>query len=474
MSAKDSYNVRKNHEIVAPDGGWGYAIVIAAVINISISTMFLSSYGRLFKAFLQEIGVRSDNATLIFGVSSFSTALGGYLTSPLLRLMSPRMLTFISTLIFNAGVICILLVKSVFAFHICQGILQGIGCGFAYNLSCTIINDYFVKKRLLAISLAHSAIAAINMLGPPLLKWSLNEFGFRGTVLLMSGLSIHNFIAVALMHPVSLHMKRVESTGSYEKLVHDKKSNEESAFVPFIKITKPDGNLSKSGEKNIALELKEGENIEKGIKWIDKTLCRTFLMSCVCVGPALALFVDAMYADIFPQALYIAGWDKDSLALALSLYQIGDLIMRILFIFLSNWLQKFGSQELYVLGVTIGLVSRLGMLWSKSRIAILLYIVVVGTSHGAISVLVPLVVADAVPSDKFSTALGMLMMLTGLINLVIGPAIGAVRELSESNGPAFYLIASCFAIIVLFWSIELCYKRNKHKRLQRKEYLQKK
>ncbi|XP_026739066.1 monocarboxylate transporter 6-like isoform X2 [Trichoplusia ni] len=436
--------------------------------------MFLSSYGLLFKAFLQEIGVRPTQATLIFGVSSFSTALGGYLTSPLLRLMSLRMLTFISTLIFNAGVICILLVKSVFAFHICQGILQGLGFGFAYNLSYTIINDYFVKKRLMAISLGHTAIAAINMLGPPLLKWSLNEFGFRGTVLLMSGLSLHNFISVALMQPVDWHMKRVElSTGSNEKLLHDKKRSEEAAIVPFIKITKPDGNLSKSGEK-ISSEFKEDDVIEKGIKWIDKSLCRTFLMSCVCVGPALALFADAMYADIFPQALHIAGWDKNNLALALSLYGVGDLVMRILFIFLSSWLQQFGSQELYILGVTIGLVSRLGMLWSKSRIPILLYIVVVGTSHCAVNILIPLVVADAVPSDKFTTALGMLMMLTGLINLVIGPAIGAVRELSESNGPAFYLIASCFAIIVLFWSIELCYKRNKHKRLQRREYLQKK
>lgn len=35
---------------------------------------------------------------------------------------------------------------------------QGLGFGFAYNLSYTIINDYFVKKRLMAISLGHTAI----------------------------------------------------------------------------------------------------------------------------------------------------------------------------------------------------------------------------------------------------------------------------------------------------------------------------
>lgn len=39
-------------------------------------------------------------------------------------------------------------------------------------------------------------------------KWSLNEFGFRGTVLLVSGLMMQNFIAAALLQPVEWHMKK--------------------------------------------------------------------------------------------------------------------------------------------------------------------------------------------------------------------------------------------------------------------------
>lgn len=34
MSAKDKTNVNKTYEKVAPDGGWGYMIAIAVVINI--------------------------------------------------------------------------------------------------------------------------------------------------------------------------------------------------------------------------------------------------------------------------------------------------------------------------------------------------------------------------------------------------------------------------------------------------------
>ena len=34
MSAKDSNKVKKKIEFVAPDGGWGYMIAIAVIINI--------------------------------------------------------------------------------------------------------------------------------------------------------------------------------------------------------------------------------------------------------------------------------------------------------------------------------------------------------------------------------------------------------------------------------------------------------
>lgn len=64
-----------------------------------------------------------------------------------------------------------------------------------------------------------------------------------------------------------------------------------------------------------------------------------------------------------------------------------------------------------------------GTLWSKSFIAKMVYIPLVGASHCAVTILIPLLVADAVKPDKFTSALGMLMMVTGLVSVVLGPAI---------------------------------------------------
>lgn len=50
---------------------------------------------------------------------------------------------------------------------------------------------------------------------------------------------------------------------------------------------------------------------------------------------------------------------------------------------------------------------------------------------------------------------------------------GAIRDLTDSYNTAFYLLTSCFAIIALFWSIELCYKKNKEKRKIQRENLEK-
>uniref|UniRef100_A0A2A4K5J0 Major facilitator superfamily (MFS) profile domain-containing protein n=1 Tax=Heliothis virescens TaxID=7102 RepID=A0A2A4K5J0_HELVI len=450
MIASDLNNVNKKYKNVPPDGGWGYMIAVAVIILSSTSTAFVSSYNMLFKEFLRDIGRSSTDVSLIPSVGVTCIALAGFLTNPLLSLMSHRMLTLVAVLIFNTGVVCILFVKSVFTFHVCYGILQGLGMGFMYNLSCSILNDYFVKRPLMIISLIQSVVAIASIMAPLLVKWSLDRYGFRDTMILLSGLTLHNFIAVTLMHPAKWHMKKVEIDCSNEKFLPEKQQSEDLNAIPIIKLTNADGNILNANDK-----LYLAENDDTGINFrkilnllIDKSLYEGFLLSCVCAGPALALFADTTYSSIISQALHTAGWvKKENVALANTLYNIGDLVMRLLFLLLSNWFHKLGSQELYVLGVTLGLVSRLGMLWSKSFIAIMIFISLVGVSHCAVTILVPLVVGDAVPAKKFTSALGMLMMLTGIVNLVLGPAIGAVRDLSESHGPVFYLIASCFAII---------------------------
>ncbi|CAG9796390.1 unnamed protein product [Diatraea saccharalis] len=64
--------------------------------------------------------------------------------------MSLRKLALVGATLYNSGVILLVFTNSIEPFFICVGLLQGAGIGFIYNVTYTILNEYFVQKRLFA------------------------------------------------------------------------------------------------------------------------------------------------------------------------------------------------------------------------------------------------------------------------------------------------------------------------------------
>lgn len=67
------------------------------------------------------------------------------------------------------------------------------------------------------------AVAAI--LAPWAVNWSAEIYGFRGTLILISAVSLQSFVACALMQPVEWHLKKVyvtPGTFSFVETLSDK------------------------------------------------------------------------------------------------------------------------------------------------------------------------------------------------------------------------------------------------------------
>nr|XP_034839206.1 monocarboxylate transporter 1-like [Maniola hyperantus] len=338
-----------------------------------------------------------------------------------------------------------------------------------------MLNNYFVKRRLLANSFTQTVVAACAFVTPQFVKWTTEMYGNRGTFLLISAISMHSFFAMAVMQPVSWHMKRVEVPEDKENetkllLVKDKKYvTKKEDLSASIKSYNKSENIAKETDENIKTVGDKARDHNSRLKKfihhiIDVSLFRTFFLSNACVGAALSLFTEMTYTLMVPQALYFMGWNENQVAWAVSLNALGDLVTRFLLIFMSSVLAKFGSHEIYVAGLAIAFGSRIGMLWSDNRLAITTFMTIMGISRCIIMVLTPVVVADAVVIEQFSAAMGLLFLIFGLFNLFVGPVIGAVRDLTDSYTTAFYILTSFYAIVFIFWSIELLYKKTKHRR----------
>ncbi|KAG6460009.1 hypothetical protein O3G_MSEX011722 [Manduca sexta] len=479
MSVKENVTAnQKKYKLVPPDGGFGYLIIVSSILHYSSIASFVGCFGLIYNDFMKEIGITSTRVNLLLGITALCIAAGAFFTNSFLKIMSKRKLALVAAITFDLGTLGTVFAKSEGWFFFYQAIVQGLGSGFFYSLVPTILNDYFVTKRLFAFSFVQTITAICAMIAPMFVKWSLDTYGYRGTLLFIAGLSIHNIIAAVLMQPVEWHMKRVEIVDKNEMQIllleekKERKEKEANAEVPTVKLTDVECPTAAVSDNEKVYDFtkppKKKSCLRRVIESIiDLSVTKQLLLSCVSYGPALCGYADGGYSLILPQALYAKEWDQYNVALALSFVAFGDLVTRFLLIFTSKCLLKLGSQEVYVIGIAVAFLSRFAMMWTQNKILILICLSLTGAAHCIICVLIPMVVSDVVSPEKFTSAMGVVMMLTGVTFIILGPAIGAIRDLTNSYAVANYIFMSCYAIIVLFWSIELVYKKNKHKRVQR-------
>ncbi|KAJ2948060.1 hypothetical protein O0L34_g9857 [Tuta absoluta] len=451
----------KRYKKIPPDGGWGYMICVAAIINNCATSMFLGSFGIIYKEFMEQQKITSKTVTLLTGINFMLAAFSGFVTSHLLKYLSIRMAAFIASCLFNAGILCTVFVNTTPLFFLCQGI-QYIGLGILYTTSSISVNDYFLEKRLLAVSLTQTCTAAAAMIAPELVAICLRSLGYRDTLMVISAISLHTFIGVALLQPVSKHLLRVELEGVADEMVllaGEKPAPDLPVTTPTITLTDTDS----------PFEVESTAKREKGTKNIcneifDAVILKKFVLSNASMGPCYCYFADNIFSLMLPQALY--SWDltKTQAAHAISLIAFGDLITRASFVLTSKWLTKLGHQEVYIAFAFLAFLSRIMMLWTESTTAMMVFVTMIGISRCGHFLLPPLILADYFGSELFPKALGLYLLVTGIMTMTLGPAVGAIRDLTNSYSTAFYIITCCYPIVVLFWIMELIYKRNKHRR----------
>uniref|UniRef100_A0A2A4K764 Major facilitator superfamily (MFS) profile domain-containing protein n=1 Tax=Heliothis virescens TaxID=7102 RepID=A0A2A4K764_HELVI len=458
----------KKYEYVPPDGGWGYLVAISAIICFSTTTSFSGSFGIMFNEFINEVSMSSASVTLLSGIYSLAIAFTGFFTSALLSIMSMRWLAFTASVIFAFGTFGAVIMTTPFMFFLTAGVLQGAGLGILYNLSCTIINDYFVEKRILIMSFVQTATGVNAMVAPMVVRWSIEQYGSRGTILLVAGLSLHNFIAVLLMQPVRWHMKRLEVPEKAElKILLEENNDFKKLDTPVIKLTDFELNTKEGLEKAFEVPEKKKSGIRKVLdSIIDPSLLRTYVLSGAALGTSMCCNADGIHTIMAPQYLYAMNWSNENVAMAITLYGFGDLATRILFTMIYKWMNKIGVKNMYIIGAAIAAIARLGMLWSSSVIPIMVFFTVIGVAHCFIVVLLPLVISETVAPDKFTSAMGISCLLTGTSSLAVGPAIGAVRDYTQSYSVAFYILTLMFAIVVILWPIELIIKNRRRKTME--------
>uniref|UniRef100_A0AAY4D0S8 Monocarboxylate transporter 1 n=1 Tax=Denticeps clupeoides TaxID=299321 RepID=A0AAY4D0S8_9TELE len=185
-----------------PEGGWGWAIVVGAFISIGFSYAFPKSITVFFKEIEVIFNASSSQVSWISSIMLAVMYGGGPISSILVNKYGSRPVMIVGGCLSGCGMIFASFCNTVEELYLCVGVVGGLGLSFNLNPALTMIGKYFYNKRPIANGLAMAGSPVFLSTLAPLNTWFFDQFGWRGSFLILGGLLLNCCVAGSLMRPI--------------------------------------------------------------------------------------------------------------------------------------------------------------------------------------------------------------------------------------------------------------------------------
>lgn len=196
---------------VAPNGGWGWMVVLGGTIINMFNQSLLSVFGLLFGNFFTALNETKTRIALVMNLCSTFLNLTGLITAPLMKKYSPREVALYGCVLVSLGLMLSAFATSLVQVIFTYSMLVGIGLGLLGPSIFISLSSYFTTRKSRAVALTMAGTGFGQMILPQVVRVLLMEYDFRGTALIMGSLSLHGIIGACLFQPVERHLKRRNS-----------------------------------------------------------------------------------------------------------------------------------------------------------------------------------------------------------------------------------------------------------------------
>ncbi|VIO86427.1 Uncharacterized protein BM_BM5077 [Brugia malayi] len=141
--------------ISPPDGGYGWVIVLASFFaNVIVDGIIYSIGETLVEIWEQDFRTTAMQASIVQSLLTGFYFLAGPMASGLTNLFGCRLVVIAGSITTFVGFILSSIVPTLSLLYITFGIIGGIGFGLVYLPSILVVNQYFEKRRALAMGIA--------------------------------------------------------------------------------------------------------------------------------------------------------------------------------------------------------------------------------------------------------------------------------------------------------------------------------
>ncbi|KAJ7998963.1 hypothetical protein DPEC_G00210440 [Dallia pectoralis] len=413
---------------IAPDGGWGWAVVFGAFISIGFSYAFPKALTVFFKDIQVVFGASYSQIAWISSTMLAAMYAGGPISSILVNRYGSRPVVIAGGVMCGVAMVTASFGNTITHLYICVGVIGGFGLSFNLQPSLAIIGKYFHVRRPLANGLAMAGSPVFLCTLAPFNQYLFNHFGWRGSFFILGALLLNCCVAGSLMRPIgpSVTVERPAQTNGARQ--------RSPADVPEVKVT----------GRNTCLEEGCMANVDK---FLDLSLFKHRGFQIYIVGNTVMFF--GFFAPVVFLAPYARsqGCDEYSSAFLLSIMGFVDMFARPGTGLVANtrWIRP-RIQYFFSFAIIFNGTCHLLCPIASGYAGLAVYAGFFGVAFGMVCALLFETLMDLVGPQRFSSAVGLATIIE-CCPVLLGPPIGGA--LVDTFGDYKYLYLMCGAVMVL-------------------------
>ncbi|AWP17119.1 putative monocarboxylate transporter 4 [Scophthalmus maximus] len=397
--------------IKAPDGGWGWAVLSGCFVITGFSYAFPKAVSVFFKELILEFDVGYSDTAWISSILLAMLYGTGPLCSVLVNRFGCRPVMMVGGLFASLGMILASFATSIIHIYLCTGVITGLGLALNFQPSLIMLNRYFSEKRPLANGLAAAGSPVALCCLSPLGQILQYHYGWRGGFFILGGMLLNCCACGALMRPLLPSKKPAEEL--VESTAEEKKPQAKKKLLDF--------------------------SVFKDRGFLIYTIAASVMV--------LGLFVPPVFVVNYAKGL---GNEDTKSALLLTILGFVDMFARPLCGLLAG-MKCVRPRCVYLFSFAMIFNGCTDLIGSQANdyAGLVVFCIFFGMSYGMVGALQFEVLMSIVGTEKFPSAIGLVLLMEA-IAVLVGPP-GAGRLLDATNQYMYvFLLAGCEVTLSAF------------------------
>ncbi|KAL4647855.1 monocarboxylate transporter 3-like [Arapaima gigas] len=411
-------HMEQSRGLRAPDGGWGWAVLLSCFVVTGFSYAFPKAVSVYFKELMRDFGVGYSDTAWISSIMLAMLYGSGPVSSIMVNKFGCRPVMLFGGLLASAGMVAASFSTNITQLYLTAGVITGMGLALNFQPSLIMLGCYFDRRRPLANGLAAAGSPVFLSVLSPLGQVLVDCYGWRGGFLIMGGVLLNCCTCGAVMRPLE-QREREEMKGQAS-------AQEMKEMI--------------SSEAVLENSCKNEDCREHKQKLLDfSVLCNKGLIIYI-----VAKFIVVL--GLFVPTILLVNYAKDQgipdheAAFLLSIIGFIDIFARPTCGFVAGLksvrprMAYFFSMALLFNGLTDVCSAR-----STNYIGLVVFCVFFGLSYGMVGALQFEVLMGTVGTRGFSSALGLVLLIEAMAVLIGPPSAGRLVDAYKNYELIFYM-----------------------------------